>query len=65
MENESELSKILLIGDSGVGKTCLFQYFKSGQVLTNLPPTLGCEYHIISQDIDGKLFKFFVWDTAG
>lgn len=65
MDNESELSKILLIGDSAVGKTSMFQYFKSGQVLNNLPPTMGCEYHIVSQDIDGKIYKFFFWDTAG
>lgn len=47
-EDKTDKFKLLLVGDSAVGKTSLLKLYKSNEVSTYLPPTLGCDYHIIS-----------------
>ncbi|KAF8395289.1 hypothetical protein HHK36_019232 [Tetracentron sinense] len=56
--------KILLIGDSGVGKSSLIVSFISNSV-ENLSPTIGVDFKIKLLTIGGKRLKLTIWDTAG
>ncbi|XP_056280868.1 ras-related protein Rab-19-like [Pseudoliparis swirei] len=59
------LFKIILIGDSNVGKTCLVQNFKSGIFSERQQNTIGVDFTVRTVDIEGKRVKMQVWDTAG
>uniref|UniRef100_A0A8C9NUY2 small monomeric GTPase n=1 Tax=Serinus canaria TaxID=9135 RepID=A0A8C9NUY2_SERCA len=52
------LFKLLLIGDSGVGKTCLLFRFISLSLA-------GIDFKIRTIELDGKKIKLQIWDTAG
>ncbi|KAG2686353.1 hypothetical protein I3760_09G002400 [Carya illinoinensis] len=56
--------KILLIGDSGVGKSSILASFISNTV-ENLPPTIGVDFKIKLLTVGGKKLKLTIWDTAG
>ncbi|XP_064605545.1 ras-related protein Rab-43-like [Liolophura sinensis] len=59
------LFKIVLIGDAGVGKTCVVQRFKSGTYVEKHGSTIGVDFTMKTLTIDGKLVKLQIWDTAG
>ncbi|KAG7235978.1 hypothetical protein INR49_001675, partial [Caranx melampygus] len=59
------LFKIILVGDSDVGKTCVVQSFKSGIFIEKQQNTIGVDFTVRTLDIDGKRVKMQVWDTAG
>lgn len=59
------LFKIILIGDSNVGKTCVVQNFKSGVFSERQQNTIGVDFTVRTLDIEGKKVKMQVWDTAG
>lgn len=59
------LFKIILIGDSNVGKTCVVQNFKSGIFCERQQNTIGVDFSVRTLDIEGKKIKMQVWDTAG
>lgn len=56
--------KILLVGDSGVGKSSLLLSFISG-FIHDLSPTIGVDFKIKPLTIGGKRLKLTIWDTAG
>ncbi|KAK4281534.1 hypothetical protein QN277_013014 [Acacia crassicarpa] len=56
--------KILLIGDSGVGKSSLLVSFISNSV-EDLSPTIGVDFKIKVFTVGGKRLKLTIWDTAG
>ncbi|XP_054985459.1 ras-related protein Rab-19-like [Sorex araneus] len=56
--------KVILIGDSGVGKTCVVQTFATGVYSDDHQITFGVDFILRSLDIDGKKVKMQVWDTA-
>ncbi|OAY40949.1 ras-related protein RABC2a [Manihot esculenta] len=56
--------KILLIGDSGVGKSSLLVSFISSSV-EDLSPTIGVDFKIKQLIVGGKRLKLTIWDTAG
>ncbi|CAE5966706.1 unnamed protein product [Arabidopsis arenosa] len=56
--------KILLIGDSGVGKSSLLLSFISSSV-EDLAPTIGVDFKIKQMKVRGKRLKLTIWDTAG
>ncbi|KAF6723283.1 Ras-related protein Rab-19 [Oryzias melastigma] len=51
------LFKIILVGDSDVGKTCLVQSFKSGIFMEKQQNTIGVDFTVRTMDIDGKKVK--------
>ncbi|KAK9804093.1 hypothetical protein WJX73_006456 [Symbiochloris irregularis] len=59
------LFKVLLVGDSGVGKTSLLQRFSEGSFDEASPPTIGVDFRLKYVDLQGKRIKLTVWDTAG
>ena len=59
------LFKLVLIGDSGVGKSNLLSRFTRNQFNLESKSTIGVEFATKSLDIDGKVIKAQIWDTAG
>ncbi|XP_072610155.1 ras-related protein Rab-26 isoform X5 [Vulpes vulpes] len=58
--------KIMLVGDSGVGKTCLLVRFKDGAFLAGtFISTVGIDFRNKVLDVDGVKVKLQIWDTAG
>lgn len=59
------LFKLLLIGDSGVGKTCLLFRFSDDAFNTTFISTIGIDFKIKTIELGGKKIKLQIWDTAG
>ncbi|CCD26111.2 Rab family GTPase SEC4 NDAI_0G03340 [Naumovozyma dairenensis CBS 421] len=59
------IMKILLIGDSGVGKSCLLVRFVEDKFNPSFITTIGIDFKIKTVDINGKKVKLQLWDTAG
>ncbi|KAL6939931.1 GTP-binding protein [Hanseniaspora osmophila] len=57
--------KILLIGDSGVGKSCLLVRFVEDNFMPTFITTIGIDFKIKTIEINGKKVKLQLWDTAG
>jgi len=57
--------KILMIGDSGVGKSCLLLRFSDNQFTSSFITTIGIDFKVKTMEIDGKRVKLTLWDTAG
>lgn len=57
--------KILLVGDSGVGKSCLLVRFVEDKFSPSFITTIGIDFKIKTVDISGKKIKLQLWDTAG
>lgn len=51
------LFKIILVGDSDVGKTCVVQSFKTGVFSENQQNTIGVDFTVRTLDVDGKKIK--------
>ena len=59
------LFKALVIGDSGVGKSCLLLRFAQDKYEQNYLSTVGVDYYNRTINIDGKRVQLQMWDTAG
>ncbi|CAD7941665.1 unnamed protein product [Amoebophrya sp. A25] len=59
------LFKFIIVGDEGVGKTCLLLQFVDGRYRTKHEVTVGVEFGSKALEIDGKVVKLQCWDTAG
>jgi len=65
MSDYDFLFKLLLIGDSGVGKSCLLCRFADDTYMESYISTIGVDFKIRTIDLDGKTVKLQIWDTAG
>merc|ERR1711881_459949 len=59
------LFKVVLIGDSGVGKSNLLSRFTRNEFNLESKSTIGVEFATRSVSIEGKTIKAQIWDTAG
>ena len=64
-ENYDFIFKILLLGNSDVGKSSLILRFVDGMWSETFIPTIGVDFKIKSLEINDKLVKMQIWDTAG
>ncbi|KAK8958334.1 Ras-related protein RABA1d [Platanthera guangdongensis] len=59
------LFKLVLIGDSGVGKSNLLSRFTRNEFNLESKSTIGVEFATKSLNVEGKVIKAQIWDTAG
>jgi len=59
------LFKLLIIGDSGVGKSSLLVRFADNHFSGNYITTIGVDFKIRTIEINGERVKLQIWDTAG
>ncbi|CAD8183022.1 unnamed protein product [Paramecium octaurelia] len=64
-EDYDYLFKIVLIGDSGVGKTNILKRFINNEFSLESKPTIGVEFATKTFQQQGKSVKCQIWDTAG
>ena len=57
--------KILTIGESGVGKTCILRRFVENKFLKNHLATIGIDFKTKTLNINNQEIKLKIWDTAG
>ena len=66
MSNEPKYTfKILTLGESGVGKTCILRRFVENKFLKNHLATIGIDFRAKTIPINGYEVKLKIWDTAG
>ncbi|KAK8675489.1 hypothetical protein V6N13_033555 [Hibiscus sabdariffa] len=64
-EDHDYLFKLVLIGDSGVGKSNLLTRFSKNEFSLQSKPTIGVEFATRNIHVNNKIIKAQVWDTAG
>ena len=57
--------KILLIGDFGVGKSCVILRYVEGDFPGNIMSSIGVDFKTKQIEIEDRLIKLQIWDTAG
>jgi small GTP-binding protein len=57
--------KIVMIGESGVGKTSMVDRFYSNTYNSSVPPTIGAAYVKVALQLVGRPVVLNIWDTAG
>lgn len=66
VESEQPHYKIVILGNSNVGKTCLIYRFARDTFLESTNPTIGANFFTKYVRLeDGTNYKFDLWDTAG
>ena len=66
--DDTQSVKAVLLGESGVGKTCIIARFINGSFENNIMSTTGASYAgktMVFEEFEGKCVKFEIWDTAG
>ena len=64
LENEEEI-KIILLGESGVGKTSIIKRFLYDKFNPNIEPSVTMNYGEKVLELDKQKFRLFLWDTIG
>merc|ERR1719270_1682182 len=59
------LFKIVVIGDSGVGKSCIMLRFTEDVFNESFISTIGIDFKVKTIDVNGVTIKLQIWDTAG
>jgi len=57
--------KILIIGDSGCGKSSLMMRFVDGMFDPDISATIGVDFKVKTMCVEGNNVKLAIWDTAG
>ncbi|KAI5528417.1 small Rab GTPase [Trichomonas vaginalis G3] len=66
MSNDYDLLfKVLIVGESGVGKSCLLLRFTEDLFIENYISTIGVDFKIRTIEQEGAKVKLQIWDTAG
>lgn len=64
-EPQSYTVKLIVIGDSGVGKTNILLRYCDSDFKNNYVATIGVDFKVKPITIDGRKLKLQIWDTAG
>ena len=57
--------KIIVIGNAGVGKSCLSMQATKRRFENNYLATVGFEFFVFNMKLDNKVLKLQIWDTCG
>ncbi|CAD5233926.1 unnamed protein product [Bursaphelenchus xylophilus] len=63
--NYAYIFKYIIIGDMGVGKSCLLHQFTEKKFMADCPHTIGVEFGTKIIEVNGQKIKLQIWDTAG
>uniref|UniRef100_A0A0K0EUG8 Ras-related protein Rab-14 n=2 Tax=Strongyloides TaxID=6247 RepID=A0A0K0EUG8_STRVS len=63
--NYNYIFKYIIIGDVGVGKSCLLHQFTEKKFMVDCPHTIGVEFFTRIIEVSGQKIKLQLWDTAG
>ena len=66
-QNDNITCKVVLVGDTGVGKTCIIQRYVNNQYTENNESTVASTYtyKVLDYPEFNKSISFDIWDTAG
>ena len=64
MPNQDHLFKLIIIGDTGVGKSCLMKRVMDNEFQEQHQVTIGVEFGSYGIKIDDKIIKLQIWDTV-
>ncbi|KAL3720027.1 hypothetical protein ACJRO7_004940 [Eucalyptus globulus] len=59
------MSKVVVIGDAGVGKSNILARFARREFCMEFRPNIGFEFATMILKVEGKMVKAQIWDTAG
>jgi len=66
MSKKEAKYKILILGDSKVGKSCFLTRYADNTYKEDYLSTIGMDYKIKNYELeDGRIIKLYIWDTAG
>lgn len=65
MSKHKHLFKIIILGNSNVGKTSLLQQFVNKQFSMSYKATVGADFLSKEVSVDGETATLQIWDTAG
>ena len=57
--------KVVFLGDSSVGKTCIIGRFMTGDFNTGYEATIGTDFSTKTMTVENKSIQLQIWDTAG
>eukprot|EP00451_Oxyrrhis_marina_P001408 CAMPEP_0204275998 /NCGR_PEP_ID=MMETSP0468-20130131/27139_1 /ASSEMBLY_ACC=CAM_ASM_000383 /TAXON_ID=2969 /ORGANISM="Oxyrrhis marina" /LENGTH=212 /DNA_ID=CAMNT_0051252477 /DNA_START=59 /DNA_END=697 /DNA_ORIENTATION=+ len=60
-----DILKVIILGDSGVGKTSLMNQYVSKKFTNQYKATIGADFLTKEVTIDGRVVTMQIWDTAG
>ena len=63
--NQDFLFKLIIIGDSAVGKSCILHRLTTNEFIEDHEVTVGVEFGTLLVRLEGQVFKLQIWDTAG
>jgi len=63
--SQPRIFKIVLLGDTGVGKTALIHQFVEKEFRADFKATIGADFSTHNLEIDGQKIEMQIWDTAG
>ena len=59
------LIKVVIVGESGVGKSCILQRYCDGSYSDSFISTIGVDFKFKHLDVHDKRIRLQIWDTAG
>jgi Ras-related protein Rab-8A len=62
---DNMLLKVIIIGDSGVGKSNILMRFCENEFKTSYVATIGVDFKMKAVNVDGTKLRLQIWDTAG
>ncbi|OMJ66632.1 hypothetical protein SteCoe_36455 [Stentor coeruleus] len=65
MPKEEIQAKIVVVGDSGSGKSSIISRYKNGTFNTDSDSTIGASFYLHTIEINSHILKLSIWDTAG
>ena len=65
LTTQDHLFKLIIIGDTGVGKSCLMKRVMDNEFKVEHQVTIGVEFGSFGLKVDEKIIKLQIWDTAG
>ena len=64
LNTQDHLFKLIIIGDTGVGKSCLMKRVMDNEFKSEHQVTIGVEFGSFGMKVDGKVIKLQIWDTV-